>query len=104
MDIGRKTKAKLIERGKRTMSHVDFIRKGLDREQVNGLTVVPNCPEDCEGYFSWYPCELCRDHKGGNRHHAALIKAGTKQEPIGLEICECCLLYVANGDVCRCED
>ena len=40
--------------------------------QREGSAVVPNCDEDCEGDFSWSPCELCRYTLGGDRHKAAV--------------------------------
>jgi hypothetical protein len=40
-----------------------------------GGDVVPACGEDCEGGFSWSPCELCGSALGGERHAAAVLVA-----------------------------
>jgi hypothetical protein len=39
-----------------------------------GWTYANNCPEDCEGWFSWTPCDYCGSTLGGDRHPAVLIK------------------------------
>jgi hypothetical protein len=33
-----------------------------------GFHVIPACPEDCEGSFSWSPCDVCGSPLGGDRH------------------------------------
>lgn len=36
---------------------------------VNGaLGLTLNCPEDCEGWFSWSDCDGCGSNLGGDRH------------------------------------
>jgi len=35
--------------------------------------IVPNCPEDCDGWFSWSSCDGCGSHLGGDRHPAVAI-------------------------------
>jgi hypothetical protein len=47
------------------------IAAAVERE---GGHVVTACPEDCEGWFSWSPCGLCRDHLGGERHPAVIFQ------------------------------
>jgi hypothetical protein len=37
-----------------------------------GWHVALDCPEDCEGGFSWSPCGACRSPLGGDRHPAVL--------------------------------
>jgi hypothetical protein len=32
-----------------------------------------NCDEDCEGQFSWRPCEACGSTWGGGRHKFAVL-------------------------------
>ena len=39
-------------------------------EQWPGFHLVPACPEDCEGHFSWARCEGCGSSLGGDRHPA----------------------------------
>ena len=41
---------------------------GLDRESAAGVHVDIACGEDCEGGFSWSPCQLCESHLAGDRH------------------------------------
>lgn len=50
-----------------------------------------------EGGFSWYACEVCRSHLGGNRYAAHGFDAN--DEVIHYSICGDCLFYLANGDV-----
>jgi hypothetical protein len=39
-----------------------------------GYHVVPACPEDCEGEFSWSSCDGCGSTLGGDRHPAIAWK------------------------------
>lgn len=41
----------------------------------DGYHVALNCPEDCEGGFSWSRCDACLSTLGGDRHPAAIWKA-----------------------------
>ncbi len=61
--------------------------------------VLDGAGADFTSYFTWEPCELCRSALGGDRHPAAFIKAATKEEPIELEVCTDCLMFIANGDL-----
>lgn len=36
--------------------------------------LVPACPEDCEGWFSWSRCDGCGSTLGGDRHPAAIVR------------------------------
>ena len=85
------------------MTHAEQILAGEQRQTADGSQVVSACEEDCEGSFSWHSCGLCDNCLGGERHTAALINPAMKAEPIYLDVCVCCLLYIANGDLCSCE-
>lgn len=63
-----------------------------------GYDIVAACEEDCEGWFSSQPCELCGSRQGGERHRAALICPGRREHPTYLSVCEDCICYLANGD------
>lgn len=39
-------------------------------DEWDGWVVVLNCPEDCEGGFSWSRCDGCGSTLGGDRHPA----------------------------------
>jgi len=39
---------------------------------AEGWHLVPDCPEDCEGGFSWSPCAVCGSPLGGHRHPVAV--------------------------------
>lgn len=52
-----------------------------------------------EGSFSWDACDLCGSHLGGNRYSAHAVTDDASQDDIHLEICQDCLLYMANGDL-----
>lgn len=52
---------------------------GVERE---GGHVVPNCPENCEGWFSWSPCDLCNRPEGGERHPAAVLVDDIPLDPM----------------------
>ena len=74
---------------------IDATYAGLDK----GSDIVASCcGEDCEGGFSWSPCEVCGCSLGGDRHKAAIIVPGTDTEPIELDCCVDCLCFLANGD------
>lgn len=49
-----------------------------------------------EGGFSWRPCDGCDSSLGGNRYSAHGI---VNDEIIHFEVCEDCMLYLANGDL-----
>lgn len=34
---------------------------------------VASCGDDCEGGFSWSPCDLCGSRLGGERHPFAVL-------------------------------
>lgn len=46
----------------------------VDWSAGDGHTWVVDCLEDCEGWFSWSPCDVCRCPLGGDRHPVALIE------------------------------
>lgn len=49
-----------------------------------------------EGGFSWSQCDACGSHLGGNRYAAhGFTDAKTV---IHLDVCEDCLIFIANGD------
>lgn len=48
------------------------VAAGIARETSDGSTLAPDCEEDCEGAFSWSPCELCQRPEGGARHRLAV--------------------------------
>ena len=60
-------------------------------------TVTPNCPEDCDGGFSWQSCDCCGSHLGGDRHPAVAHNRDTKEEHTKLAICIDCLMFLSNG-------
>ena len=37
-----------------------------------GGQITNNCPEGCEGWFSWESCDGCGSTLGGDRHPAVL--------------------------------
>lgn len=41
---------------------------------ADGWTIAPNCPEECEGGFSWSGCDACGSTLGGERHPAVAMK------------------------------
>lgn len=84
------------------MSHIKQIEAGIRHEQgKNGGDMVASCDEHCHEEFSWRRCEICNGLPG-ERHKAALIYPGTTKEPIEYSVCSCCILYLANGDICDC--
>lgn len=44
--------------------------KGID----DGWDVVMSCPDECEGWFSWQPCDACQSSLGGDRHPAVMMR------------------------------
>lgn len=38
--------------------------------------IIVACNEDCEGPFSWRPCEVCGSTLGGERHKVAILASG----------------------------
>ena len=85
------------------MTHSEQILAGEERETESGLDLVCGGGEDDEeGSFSWRSCDLCNDHLGGDRYKAALINPGTNDKPIYMDVCPCCMVYIANGDLCDC--
>lgn len=48
-----------------------------------------------EGGFSWSQCDTCGSHLGGNRYAA---HGFIGERVIHLDVCEDCLIYIANGD------
>jgi len=50
-----------------------------------------------EGHFSWSACDACGGGLGGDRYAAHGVTAN--REIIHFEICQDCLLYMANGDL-----
>ena len=47
---------------------------GCDRIALYELgDVVMACSEDCEGRFSWSPCDHCGSELGGDRHPIAVF-------------------------------
>jgi len=57
------------------------------------------CPDDetGEGFFSWQRCELCGGLPGV-RYPAHAAPKGNKSELYHFEICQDCLMYIANGE------
>lgn len=52
--------------------------------------------------FSWSPCECCGCQLGGDRFKAVILQpkeGGGFDADIELEVCQDCLMYIANGDV-----
>jgi hypothetical protein len=47
---------------------------GIWRRHPTGH-LVPTCEEDCEGHFSWRPCDCCGSNLGGDRHPFAVLDA-----------------------------
>jgi hypothetical protein len=46
-------------------ARMDALWPGEDVETV--------CPEDCDGWFSWAPCDGCGSTLGGTRHPAVVL-------------------------------
>lgn len=65
---------------------------------------VLNCPEDCEGEFSWSRCDVCGSGLGGVRHPVVFFRR-FKNGKVAKHYydkgyaCEDCTLFIANGDL-----
>ena len=59
--------AMLIANGETPEGNPDFTLS----PRWDGYHVALNCPEDCEGSFTWSSCEGCDSPLGGDRHPAA---------------------------------
>ena len=61
--------------------------------------VTINCPEDCEGHFSWSQCNGCGSRLGGERHPIAARCLHPNHFGLidDLTACVDCLDYLANG-------
>ena len=46
--------------------------EGMAREWPDSELTI-NCPETCDGWFSWSGCEGCGSQLGGERHPAAVF-------------------------------
>jgi len=53
-------------------AHMQKIRNIWSEDEVRGM--VASCDEDCEGPFSWSPCECCESALGGSRHKFAVLE------------------------------
>lgn len=85
-------------KGESPMTHVELIKATINKLIHADKTPVPNCSEDCEGYFTWNRCELCGAPQGSTKHPAAILNNNDLQgAPERLEICDCCLLYIAHS-------
>ena len=85
--------------------------EGLSAGACPGCDECPDCdnPDDPgddwydladEGGFSWSSCDSCGSNLGGDRHsaHGFYKDAGGQRQPIHLDICCDCLMFLANGD------
>lgn len=83
-----------VERG---TDGLDFLSTGYVSHDL-----CDECPEeqdsDCgdEGFFSWSSCDCCGSGLGGTRYAAHGRDKGGNL--IHLDVCEDCLMYLANGD------
>lgn len=88
----------------------DAIDRNLDGCEAVSVGYCPGC-EFCPGYqegsdeggFSQDSCECCGSTLGGNRYSAHYIRPDDNGSVVGqvihhMEVCEDCLLYLANGD------
>lgn len=52
-----------------------------------------------EPHFSWYPCDVCHRHEGGDRYpvHGFRAGANTGAEVIHLDACSDCVHYIEYG-------
>lgn len=83
---------------------VDCALEGLDFVSVGYIPhdSCDDCPEEQdenvgdEGYFSWSPCECCGSSLGGTRY--AAHGRDTDGNLVHLNVCQDCLMYIANGD------
>ena len=44
-----------------------------------GWDVHGNCPENCDGWFSWSSCEGCGESLGGTRHPGVAMRRNRKR-------------------------
>jgi len=54
--------------------------------------------ENEESFFSWYPCEVCGTHLGGDRHHCDGYNPTTK-EVYNYTVCFDCVYYAEYGQL-----
>lgn len=64
-----------LESGTLEPEALEAVSAGIARETASGATLAPDCEPDCEGPFSWSPCELCERPEGGARHRLAVAPA-----------------------------
>ena len=68
----------------------------FELERTEGHWVLgPGEPNE----FSAATCDLCGTYLAGSRHPAAIIQPGTDAQPIECEVCEDCVMFLANGDI-----
>lgn len=53
---------------------VERFARAMESATADGWTYANACPEECEGHFSWSPCDFCGSTLGGDRHPAALLR------------------------------
>jgi len=68
---------------------------GVTEEEMEAGLEDGSICED-EGGFSWHHCDCCGSSLGGNRYAAHGFDKN--KEVVHLEICEDCLIFLANGD------
>ena len=73
-------------------AQVEIWGQGID----GALGLVLTCPDDCEGWFSWSPCDGCGSTLGGDRHPGAHLMSGAFNDPR----VSCCNRDIAD---CDCE-
>ena len=56
------------------VGNVEEYLADIERNWPEPWELVYNCPEECEGSFSWSPCGVCGSHLGGDRHPVAAMK------------------------------
>ncbi|MGH9876036.1 MAG: hypothetical protein ACRD5H_00215 [Nitrososphaerales archaeon] len=83
------------------MAHKDDIIRGEKRETEGVWHLAPS--DSTEGYVYRRFCDLCNSNLMGHSYPAALIKPGMKEASLPLYVCVCCILYIANGDLCDCD-
>lgn len=44
-----------------------------------GWNIHGNCPENCDGWFSWSSCEGCGESLGGDRHPGVAMRRNRKR-------------------------
>lgn len=50
--------------------------EAIDASDGGRYVVVLSCADDCEGWFSWSPCDYCGSALGGERHPIAFLETG----------------------------